>query len=62
MSDPPTAIRPASSCSKPAISRSVVVFPHPEGPSSATISPLAAQSDAPSTASCEPKRFTMPSI
>jgi hypothetical protein len=29
----PTAMRPVSFCSRPAIIRSVVVLPHPEGPS-----------------------------
>jgi hypothetical protein len=36
---PATEMRPLSGFSKPAISRNVVVFPHPEGPSRVTNSP-----------------------
>jgi hypothetical protein len=35
----PTAMVPASGCSRPAIERSVVVFPQPEGPSRVNSSP-----------------------
>ena len=38
-SSPPTMMRPSSGVSKPAIIRSVVVLPQPEGPSSAKNSP-----------------------
>jgi hypothetical protein len=41
---------PASGASKPAMSRRVVVFPQPEGPSRATISPSSTESESPSTA------------
>ena len=41
---------PARAVSKPATRRSVVVFPQPEGPTSATISPLATLSERSSTA------------
>ncbi len=45
ISSPFTTIRPASGVSKPARIRSVVVFPLPDGPSSARISPLATSSE-----------------
>src|SRR3954465_11436415 len=38
-SSPPIAIMPPVGCSRPAIMRSVVVLPHPDGPSTTTISP-----------------------
>ena len=38
-SSPPTVMRPPSGSSKPAIMRSVVVLPQPDGPSSAKNSP-----------------------
>ena len=40
MSAPSSMIRPEVGCSKPAISRSVVVLPQPDGPSSEKNSPL----------------------
>src|ERR1035438_7154195 len=40
MSVPSSRIRPEVGCSNPAIRRSVVVFPHPDGPSSEKNSPL----------------------
>src|ERR1700727_2107565 len=43
-------IRPDVGCSKPAISRKVVVFPQPDGPSSEKNSPLAMSRSIPSTA------------
>src|SRR5512136_654144 len=39
MSFPPSRISPAVGATKPAIMRSVVVLPHPDGPSSTTSSP-----------------------
>ena len=39
-STPPSSTRPSSGSSKPAISRSVVVLPEPDGPSSVKNSPL----------------------
>src|SRR5258708_6677442 len=39
---PPIRISPAVGCSRPAMQRSVVVLPQPEGPSKTTISPAAA--------------------
>ncbi len=36
---PPMLTRPAVGCSRPAMQRSVVVLPQPEGPSNTTISP-----------------------
>src|SRR3972149_2921390 len=41
---PPIRISPSSGASKPAMSRSVVVLPQPEGPTSPRISPPAAAS------------------
>ena len=45
---------PPSGCSKPAIMRSVVVFPHPDGPSSEMNSPGSIVSERPSTAVASP--------
>src|SRR5260370_25179240 len=50
MSVPSSRIRPAVGCSNPAISRSVVVFPHPDGPSSEKNSPLSTVRSTLSTA------------
>jgi hypothetical protein len=44
---PETKISPASGCSRPAASRSSVVFPLPFAPSSATHSPGSSVSEAP---------------
>src|SRR4051794_35839886 len=49
-SSPPIEIMPAVGCSRPAMQRSVVVFPQPEGPSSTTISPAAMRKLTSSTA------------
>src|SRR5215213_7621137 len=49
-SSPPIEIMPAVGCSRPAIQRSVVVLPQPEGPSSTTISPAAIRKLTSSTA------------
>ena len=40
-SAPPIRMRPPLACSSPAISRSVVVLPQPDGPSSVTSLPRA---------------------
>src|SRR5215472_4872179 len=48
---------PVSGRSKPATSRSVVVLPHPEPPTSATSSPGAISRESPSTAVDAPKRL-----
>src|SRR5437870_9960728 len=50
MSAPSSRILPSSGRSKPAISRSVVVLPHPEGPSSEKNSPASTETSMPSTA------------
>ena len=50
MSVPSSRIRPAVGCSKPAISRSVVVLPQPDGPSREKNSPLSTDRSMPSTA------------
>ena len=51
-------MRPESASSKPAISRSVVVLPHPEGPSSEKNSPRPTSIVTLSTATASPKRLT----
>src|ERR1700676_556562 len=48
---------PPSGASNPAISRSIVVLPHPEGPSSVQNSPSATENDTASTAATPSKRF-----
>src|SRR5690242_506585 len=48
---------PASGSSKPAIRRSSVVLPHPEGPSTQTYSPAGNASPTPATACVAPKDF-----
>ncbi len=48
---------PAVGCSNPAIIRSIVVLPEPDGPSSAKNSPAAMSSDTSSTAVTVPKRL-----
>ena len=48
---------PASGVSNPAIMRSVVVLPHPDGPSIEKNSPPGIVNDTSSTAVTEPKRF-----
>ena len=45
----PTRISPADGSTKPAISRSVVVLPQPEGPSRQTSRPCSMVSDTSST-------------
>jgi hypothetical protein len=46
----PTAISPSVGSTKPAISRSVVVLPQPEGPSRQTSNPCSMRSETLSTA------------
>src|SRR5262245_34921279 len=46
----PMVMRPSSGFSRPAIQRSVVVLPQPEGPSSVTISPAGTSKSMPATA------------
>src|SRR5712691_3760055 len=53
----PTAICPADGSMKPAMSRSVVVFPQPEGPSRLTRRPCSTRSDTSSTTATEPYRL-----
>src|ERR1700758_299104 len=50
-------IRPLVGCSKPAIMRSVVVLPQPEGPSSVKNSPGGISISIASTATTSSKRF-----
>jgi len=49
---PSSRMRPAVGSSKPAISRSVVVFPHPGGPSSEKNSPPETDRSILSTVAC----------
>src|ERR1700680_2962543 len=60
MSSPPSEIVPASGRSKPAIIRSVVVFPEPDGPSSGKNPPSAPRRSTPSTATTLPNTFRPP--
>src|ERR671932_790407 len=57
MSSPPSRTRPSSGCSNPAITRSVVVLPEPDGPSSVKNSPSPTASETPSTATTSPYDF-----
>src|SRR5688572_16855145 len=56
MSRPATWTRPESGSSKPAIMRSDVVLPQPDGPSREKNSPAAMSSVTPSTASTRPSK------
>src|ERR1700745_3504601 len=47
--------------SKPAIIRSVVVLPHPDGPSRVKNSPAGMSRSMPATATCSPNFFVSPS-
>src|SRR6185312_10263321 len=58
MSVPSSRILPSVGCSKPAIIRSVVVLPHPDGPSIEKNSPLGMSTLIPATAATSPKRLT----
>ena len=49
-SSPRNSIRPPVGISNPPIIRSVVVLPHPDGPSSEKNSPAAISTDTPATA------------
>src|SRR3954452_8767739 len=53
-------MRPAVGSSKPAIIRSVVVFPDPDGPSIEKNSPSRTSRSTPATAMTSPKRFSTP--
>src|SRR5437868_5425872 len=57
---PFSTMRPASGSSNPAIIRSVVVLPHPLGPSSEKNSPSAISSVTSSTAAAPPKLLPTP--
>ena len=59
MTCPSISIVPAVGGMKPAIMRSVVVLPQPDGPSSDTNSPDASSSEKSSTARNEPKFLPM---
>src|SRR6478672_3151520 len=61
MSSPPSVMRPASGCSKPAIIRKVVVLPDPEGPRGVKNSPAATVRSTLSTATTSPYVFLHPS-
>src|SRR5471030_2991254 len=53
----PTTISPAEGSMKPAINRSVVVFPQPDGPNKQTNWPCSMRKDTPSTAVAAPNRL-----
>src|SRR5437879_10944966 len=57
---PPTAISPSVGSTKPAISRSVVVLPQPEGPSRQTRLPCSIRIETSSTTACGPYFFVSP--
>ena len=57
---PSTTTLPASGNSNPAVIRSVVVLPHPDGPRKVTISPSPTLRSKSCTATCPPKRLVMP--
>src|SRR6185369_2924615 len=57
----PMTMRPASFCSRPAIMRSVVVLPQPDGPSSVSSRPSATSRETASTAHTVPNRLLTPS-
>src|SRR5437667_3990809 len=59
-SRPPISIEPASCTSRPAITRSSVVLPQPEGPRKHTSLPLSTSSETSSNAVKAPKRLVMP--
>src|SRR5512133_2345516 len=56
-SSPSSRILPDEGSSRPAIMRSVVVLPQPDGPSSTKNSPSAIRNDESRTAVKSPKRF-----
>src|SRR5437773_2921707 len=58
MSVPSSRILPSVGCSNPAIIRSVVVLPQPDGPSIEKNSPLGISTLIPATAATSPKRLT----
>src|SRR5438445_9092624 len=60
MSSPSIVIRPADGCSKPAIIRSVVVLPQPDGPRNDTNSPFSADRLKSRTATDVPNCFWIP--
>src|SRR5215210_8960409 len=60
MSLPSTVIAPELGCSKPAIMRSVVVLPQPDGPRNETNSPRSAARLKSSTATNSPNLFWTP--
>ena len=62
MSTPSSRISPASGRSKPAIMRSVVVLPQPDGPTIEKNSPPGMSSEMSSTAATSPKRFVSDTI
>src|SRR5947207_11436875 len=61
-SRPPITMRPADRVSSPAMMRSSVVLPQPEGPSSATNSPSATSSTISSSARTAPNDLAMRSM
>src|SRR5450432_673329 len=60
VSCPPMVTLPESGISRPAITRSSVVLPEPDGPSRATSSPRRIRRSTPSSAGCAPKPLRTP--
>ncbi len=58
-SSPPIRILPLEACSSPAMSRSVVDLPHPEGPRRTSILPVGASKLTSSTARVVPQSRLM---
>src|ERR1700730_15988752 len=56
----PTRISPSEGSRKPAISRSVVVLPQPDGPSRQTSCPWSIFSETSSTTASDPNRLVRP--
>src|SRR5882757_7046314 len=56
----PTWISPAVGSRKPAISRSVVVLPQPDGPNRQTSCPWSIRSETSSTTASDPNRLVRP--
>jgi hypothetical protein len=54
-STPPSRTVPARTGSKPAMARSTVVLPQPEGPNRQAMSPAFSASEKPSTTVCRPR-------
>ncbi len=54
---PPMETVPESGCSNPAITRSAVVLPHPDGPRRLRVAPAATSRSNPASAGVDPNRL-----